>query len=282
MTFGTLRAGILATLAFVLASCASATESQKKPGGDTADTTVRFPLPSMVNTVTLPIGSDSVMLRIYTNRFEDVVFVALHDDENTAVEVSNQAIHEGGGRFVEVVAQGTRTIRFRVAGRSYRIDPNRIFTDRGIASTLSFYGATSEEARSAVRAFAAVLLDTIARGAKAIVAMHNNGPGGYSVRSYMAGGEYERDAEGVFAAPGFDDDDFVFTSHAPYYEYLRSAGVSCVLQDNRRATDDGSLSVYCAAKGIAYANIEAEEGHYREQLLMLRVLRQVLPNGDVQ
>ena len=48
------------------------------------------------------------------------------------------------------------------------------------------------------------------------------------------------------------------------------------LQDNARITDDGSLSVYFARKGIPYMNIEADTTHLTEQTEMIRVARQML------
>ena len=49
-----------------------------------------------------------------------------------------------------------------------------------------------------------------------------------------------------------------------------------VLQNNDRATDDGSLSVLAARRGQRYVNVEAQHGHVEAQAQMLCVLLDVL------
>jgi hypothetical protein len=49
-----------------------------------------------------------------------------------------------------------------------------------------------------------------------------------------------------------------------------------MLQDNANVPDDGSMSVYFARQGIPYLNIEANNGHLKEQIEMVRAAREML------
>ena len=53
---------------------------------------------------------------------------------------------------------------------------------------------------------------------------------------------------------------------------LKDENINVVLQDNENCFDDGSLSVYCGKKQIRYANVEAEEGHLREQVFLIEIV----------
>ena len=132
------------------------------------------------------------------------------------------------------------------------------------------------DAQAAVRAFAEDVLalydlpqlDTV-------ITLHNTYEG-FSVLSYVSGGEYEQEAESVFISEGTDPNDFFFVTDVQIYDGLRAEGFNVVLQDNERATDDGSLSVYAADRGLPYANAEAQHGHHDEQVDMLLGLGEVL------
>lgn len=61
-----------------------------------------------------------------------------------------------------------------------------------------------------------------------------------------------------------------------HYEALAAEGFAVVLQDNERAADEGSLSVWAARQGIPYVNVEAEHGQRDRQVEMLEALARVL------
>src|SRR5690606_20180028 len=109
-----------------------------------------------------------------------------------------------------------------------------------------------------------------------VVTLHNNTPDAYSALSYAEGGTYERDAEAVHLAPGADPDDFFFVTDRSLFARLAVEGFNVVLQDNEAVTDDGSLSVWAARRGLPYVNVEAEHAHLDEQRRMLESLAAVL------
>jgi hypothetical protein len=154
-----------------------------------------------------------------------------------------------------------------------QFDPNRIFTDEGAARTLAAEGCFSKTALERVRRFALDLLalyrfDELAL----VVTLHNNGEDGYSLESYVDGGIYADDAAKVHHEPGTDPDDFFFVTDLTLFELMSDRGLNVVLQDNDRVTDDGSLSVLAGRAGIPYVNVEAQEGHLREQIEMIETV----------
>ena len=205
------------------------------------------------------------------------VYINLHDDENTSVEAVQDVLKGFGGRLVELRHGGVRIVAFKLQGKEYRVDPNRIFTPAGVRATLARQSQYSENAAHAVKRFAEelLMLYRIDR-ADALIALHNNTPGMYSALSYAAGGRYARDAEEVSIRDDTDPDDFFFVTERTVFDALKRRGYNVVLQDNRRVTNDGSLSVYCGKTNVRYVNIEAEHGHRQEQTQMVLDLKLVL------
>jgi hypothetical protein len=200
--------------------------------------------------------------------------LVLHDDENTAVEAGQAFVEAHGGRLVELRAQGARRVAFDLDGRTFSVDPNRIFTPAGVRKTLGA-DSTRTGAVALARLFGDALVAVYAPDS-VVVTLHNNTPDGYSARSYAEGGEYARDAEAAHLEPGADPDDFFFVTERALYDALAAGGFNVVLQDNARVTDDGSLSVWAARQGLPYVNVEAEHGHLEAQLRMLEALAAVL------
>ena len=98
-----------------------------------------------------------------------------------------------------------------------------------------------------------------------MIALHNSSEGQYSALSYEKGAIYASDAADVFIADGTDPDDFFFVTETAVFDAIRGRGYNVVLQDNRRVSDDGSLSVYCGRAGVRYINVEAQHGHLEQQ-----------------
>ena len=205
------------------------------------------------------------------------LFCNLHDDENTAVEAGLVALRRSGGRLVELQHGGQRDISFRLDGGDFAVDPNRIFTAEGVRRTLARLSRRTAKAERAVEQFAGDLLsiDSIER-ADVVIALHNNSEGQYSALSYEKGAIYASDAAAVFIADGTDPDDFFFVTETAVFDAIRGRGYNVVLQDNRRVSDDGSLSVYCGRAGVRYINVEAQHGHLEQQVAMLLALQGVL------
>ncbi len=232
----------------------------------------------VVRTVPLVLGETEVALAVHESGRPGPAMLALHDDENDAVEAGRAFVAERGGRLVEVRAQGERNVAFRLGGRDWRFDPNRVFTPAGARRTLTdLNGSAPEAALAAARRFADAVLDAYGLdSARVVVTLHNNTPGRYSAASYAPGADLAAEAEALHLPEDADPDDFFFVTDRCLYDALVPQGWAAVLQDNARATDDGSLSVLCAQRGIPYVNVEAEHGHAAEQRAMLDALARVL------
>lgn len=189
--------------------------------------------------------------------------VALHENESTSVRAAKAVMAKTGGRLVELKHSGKRRVSFSLKGKKYSVDPNRMFTDAGIKRDLKPY---TTEGHQAVKGLAAELLKHI-RG-RAIVSLHNNTDGSYSINSYRWGGKYASDAADVNVDPAHDPDDFFFVTNRQLFGVMKAAKYNVVLQ-SAGVTDDGSLSVYMARKGVVYVNVEAEPSHGDVQKRML-------------
>ena len=203
-----------------------------------------------------------------------ILWFNVHDDENTAVRAAKSSLLSG--TLVEIKHGGGRNIRFRLNGRTYRFDPNRIYSDTGRYRSLAKLSAYSPQADSVVKGFARFITGKLLQSFDTVVTLHNNTNGHYSVMNYMPGGPDERDARRVFYAVATDPDDFFYCTDTGIYEAIIRKGFNALWQNNDSVTDDGSLSVYCGKNRIPYVNIEAQRGHLRQQKSMIRVLDSIL------
>lgn len=221
-----------------------------------------------------PAAGTSIMLgetpiRIgVTRKGRGFTVIALHQNEQTGVKAARAVVAQNGGKLIELVHSGGRNVSFSHQDKQYSIDPNRIFTPAGIRDNLRG-AAFSDEAAAAVERFARSIVAMLDR--RVVVSVHNNTDGAYSIRSYGRGGEKQGDAGAVFISPDHDPDDFFFVTTHSLFTLIRSAGYNVALQ-SRTAADDGSLSVYCARRGIPYVNVEAQHGHLETQTQMLETL----------
>jgi len=209
-----------------------------------------------------------------SKRPSNFVYFNMHDNENTAVEATNEIIKKYGGTLIELQNDGKRLIKFSVKDEQFTIDPNRIFTNDGIVKTLKNNGEYTIEAEKETNKFAAKLKDFL-KNVRLVIAVHNNTDENYSIKSYEDGGEFEKDAKLVNIKSEMDVDDFFFVTDKNIFKILKEKNQNVALQDNANVTDDGSLSVYCGNQKIPYINVESEQGHLREQTKMLEILQEV-------
>ena len=223
------------------------------------------------------LGSSTINITRINSGQGGYVFFNMHENENTSIKAGKKFLRHHAGIIYYLEHSGDRNIAFRLNEQEYTFDPNRIYTDEGIRLTLSRFGDYDDAGHQAVRDFANYLLDVIKVDDLPIVlALHNNGPEGYSSSSYLPGGPYENDAAAVFQETGVDADDFFFVTDSLIYTQLASARQNVVLQNNTAATDDGSLSVYCGQRLIPYVNLEAQHRHKKEQYIMFQTLNKLL------
>ena len=216
------------------------------------------------------IGETDVQISSHQWSGSDLVFINLHDDENTGVEACLTVLAKRGGRLVQLRHDGSRLVSFTDNDKVFTFDPNRIFTNEGARQTLKTHGSFSRDTLSSVQNFAAQFLSICRFDELAlVVTVHNNSDQGFSATSYCKGGSYVADARAVHVEPDVDPDDFFFVTDERLFEVFRLKHFNVVLQENATVTDDGSLSVLAGRREIPYINIEAQEGHFQQQLKML-------------
>ncbi len=212
---------------------------------------------------------------IHIHQFGDkneFVFINVHDNEFTSVEAALPVLQKTGGLLIRIENDGERVIRFRFRGSRFGFDPNRMFSDTGILETMKDQGRFDEAAAAEIDRFAERFLSLIPANSRYLVALHNNTNGGFSINSYQAGGEYEKDALKIHRNPKEDPDDLVLTTNEKIYRVSVKLGYNSILQDNLHATRDGSLSIWAGENNWKYLNLETEHGKmgkYREMLSAL-------------
>lgn len=217
--------------------------------------------------------------RCSNDSLQRISFVHVHENETTAVEAMARLLDTiNKGCFVSWQCRQQRFVDFKLDGITYRFDPNRIYTAAGINATLrSNNGVYSKPATSAVKKVADRFIKNYVDSNLLVIALHNNtNRGGLSINSYKKGGVFSRDAKQVFMNPKQDVDDFFYTTDVACFNFLKSKDFNVILQDNAGMKDDGSLSVYCATKRIPYINIEAQDGHLKQQVQMLTAVSELI------
>lgn len=205
------------------------------------------------------------------------LFYNVHDDENTSVKAVQHYFKKHSGRLIELKNGGKRLISFTIDDTRYRIDPNRIYTVAGAKKSLEDNGPFSQKAHDAVNQFAYKVLQLLAlESGKPIITLHNNSDNQYSLISYLPDCSEAGNAAQLYFNEGMDPDDFFFVTDPRIFMALKNLNLNAALQDNRRASDDGSLSIYAGQHNIPYVNVEAQHGHLQEQEIMINQVVNVL------
>ncbi|HVG13115.1 MAG TPA: hypothetical protein VM843_08930 [Flavisolibacter sp.] len=201
--------------------------------------------------------------------------VHLHANEVTARTAAETILAASGGVLLTLENGEKRLLSFRHRGSNYLADPNRIFTLLGRRATLKVLSRYNKAAAVELLRFANFYVLQI-EPAETVIGVHNNTDANYSVLNYRRGGSFFEDAKETHINDARDPDDFYITTDDSLFQKLKRKDYNVVLQNNARADDDGSLSIYYARKGKSYINVEAEHGHVAEQVLMLQELHDLL------
>ena len=203
------------------------------------------------------------------------VFFNIHDDENTAVLATDSFLQQYPVKFIELQYKGKRHVSgMGSTGRYFHFDPNRIFSDFGVFQTLRVYRTFTTDNKKAVNKFAAFICDSLLNDAKKIVAVHNNSKG-FSIKKYMPDSVYAKNAAEIHINENRNPTEFFYVIDSSHFEYFKNLNFNVILQ-GPQVEEDGSLSVYCAQKGIFYINVEAKEENLSEQYEMLIHLKDLL------
>lgn len=204
-----------------------------------------------------------------------VLFINVHENEITSVEAFNAFDPAKKFPFVWLKHLGTRRIYFNHREQVFSIDPNRIFSHDGIVATLAQDSVSNRKAERMAKALAHEILKFVNRSGW-VLSLHNNTPDNYSILSYLEGGSESINAAAVYVNPEMDPDDFIYTTDLRLFDGLKDKRINVILQDNVNCFNDGSLSVYCGARAIPYANVEAEDGHFDEQLRLIKSAMEII------
>ncbi len=231
-----------------------------------------------INVSAIPLGANicSIQETLYESQRKGIFLITVHADETTAATVAKQFVEQNGGSYISIQHENTRNIRFLLNNKKYVFDPNRIYTSQGRKATLKKLSTYSKEADEKISQLAYIFLQKLNK-ASLIIALHNNTNGKpLSIESYTKGGNEAANTKEVYVNKEMDADDFVYTTHQPIFDYLKSKKINVVLQHNKKAINDGSLSVYCGKKNIPYINIETELHHQKQQEEILQLLLPIM------
>ncbi len=214
------------------------------------------------------LGDSTIQVNISGNGGR-YTYVHLHENESTALQAAHQAMRSQPGRLIALSHGGGRMVNFRLNGKAYQFDPNRIFTDAGLHRTLNAHSRSevTPEAIMAVRKLASTITSHLGG---TVIALHNNAND--TVMRYIPGGAFAKNAGNVNYSKQENPHNFFLVTNKGTFEALKAKGFNVVLQSNRGVDDDGSLSVYCGQRGIPYINIEAAFGALGAQTKMLTAL----------
>jgi hypothetical protein len=226
-----------------------------------------------ISTIHYKLGETTIPIRIYQyGDVKDLICINLHDDEQSSVEAARTFLQEEGGMLIKFENRKQRNIKFRLRGKYYTFDPNRMFSKDGIEQTLTHFRRSSKDAIKEIEKFGQRVLNLIPENPSCVIALHNNTPGRFGVNSYLPGADFSMNAKKVYENPKEDPDDIFFTTDSILFRRLSSEKFNTIWQDNSRARRDGSLSVYCGERNIRYVNCETEHGKAGQYYTMLSAM----------
>ena len=234
-------------------------------------------IPPKTETISFKLGKKkcnvSYTIKPGQDKNKHYIFIALHENERSCISAFNNFNSKVQCKLFQLHQSGERLISLELNGKIMKFDPNRIFSENGIANSLVLYNKrVVDSSSSIVMAFSKSILDLILpKNEKNLIALHNNTNNEYSIKQYAN----LKNADSIFINNFLDPDDFFLVTNKNDYKFLKSKKQNVVLQFNK-SENDGSLSNYCRVKKIRYINIEAENGHVIQQTNMLNLINQLL------
>ncbi len=232
--------------------------------------------PLLAQVKPIKLGKTQIELRQFFNADNNkMLFLNVHQDEQTSIDAIQTFAKDIPLNFAYLHHQSTRLVKYQIGKHYYTIDPNRIYTKQGRLNTIKSDCKHTLKSRIAAKKLAKHIIKLISNY-NIVITLHNNSDVNYSIKSYLPGGDEAQNTANVYINPNMDTDDFIYTTHKPYFNYLKQANYNVILQDNTNFVNDGSLSVYCGINNIPYINIEAQLGHFDEQLELIKVVYEML------
>ncbi|MEJ5367415.1 MAG: hypothetical protein WHT08_03790 [Bryobacteraceae bacterium] len=195
----------------------------------------------------------------------------IHGNEETAREAVERLIGELPG---EAWIVDSRTRHIVLDG--LRLDPNRMFSREGAEKNLRLLNPEAPPER------VAALLDRLDRERPALMERLAPPPGGLWIAAHNNGPGYSMDTEApisqkIHRPRPEEPRNFLLFSSEKDFEIAAGGPFNAVLQNRPGGEDDGSLSRWCASRGVRYVNVEAAHGELERQMEMLRWLAARLP-----
>ncbi|HEX8735875.1 MAG TPA: hypothetical protein VF721_11155, partial [Pyrinomonadaceae bacterium] len=204
----------------------------------------------------LLLGETEIRINVYEKAGAGVTFFAPHHNEQLGILLAKEIVEAKGGRVVEIESfdekgKPARYLKFQYNGKTYSIDPNRIYTDNGRMCNVAY------EPNPVVKIFADNLLKlllppdgkSLRENERFIVAVHNNvdvsGKDSDAQSSDLTAvaflkaqstnnlvhGAFQDQADGVFLSnTESDEDNFVFLSTPAYLGFFADRGFNVVIQ----------------------------------------------------
>jgi hypothetical protein len=248
----------------------------------------------------IPLGDQSVALKIYTKPGKDVVYAHVHENEVAALDAGLKMLEKYGGKLVTLAhstaGSKNRNVTFTYRKTKYRFDPNRIYTnDRSVLansiSVIKGKGKVDDTIINMVSQLAELIWAEL-KDENFILAIHNNKntpaeyktrwlfwkhiePESFSIKSYIKSHDQSSDSNlscsDIYINPEVNNSEFFIVTQRDDFNLLTQKRYTVVLQ-NAQPIDDGSMSVYASALGKRYINSEAKMGRVDEQVKMLELL----------
>lgn len=247
--------------AFMLLLCTSPT-AHAQDSLDVCDSTP----PAIFN---IPLCDTTVTFHWHRPVDKGLMFLVIHDDENTSSQVAWDALYRYDASLLEMKNNDKYLFNLLTDSLSFLFNPNRIFSLNGIESILSRFGPCTDSVVQEIDRFARQVAGAFFYNPGCIIALHNNGNKGFSIESYVTDTLLAKVVDSLYINPLKDPDDFFYVNDAGHFTFLKTKGYNTVLQSKGTFEDDGSLSIWCQRNGIPYINIETEQVRYAEQKKML-------------
>jgi len=228
------------------------------------------------DTTYIALGDLELSLVKYSFNAPNIKFVAIHDNEDTGVKAAFQYINQYGGTILDCQYGGARNFKFINEEETFQTDPNSIYTKTGTKAGLKKYGIWDDDVLEMLENTGKTILkayDPTETGY--IFTLHNNGDGGFGIRSYLPGYDLANAADSVHINFEMDPDDMVLVTELELFKLLKKENINVILQ-SVKALDDGSLSIYAMQHKIPYINVEVQHGHLEENFRLIEICAKAL------
>ncbi len=92
--------------------------------------------------IVLKLGNAACTIHVHKKGGNLATLIALHNNENTCIRAFNALPNSSPFVLYSISQKGNRLLEFKEKNKIYYLDPNRIFSRRGIIKTLKKYNTS--------------------------------------------------------------------------------------------------------------------------------------------